>query len=390
MATIDKRGNMFRVRYDVYENGKRMQRNKSFPSSREAKEFAAKVEHEIDTGLYSYARKVTLAAVLKEWLEVYCVHLRPNSLADMETAINTHIIPYIGNVPLEHVTTGLIQRLYNDMMKREWRPAIYKEVNGLKVEVSPAKTYSAKTVRNVHSALKQALDQAVRTNLISRNPCDYVQLPKKESIDYVIPKPEQLASLLKALADYDTYYPILICAVLGCRRGEALGLQWQDIDFEHNTVSIRRAYIYNSLTHRNEIGELKTKNSKRVLPLHELLKAELLKLKKKDEAICKELGMDTPYLCINEAGQLLTPNTCSHHFHMAAKAVGLEGMRLHDLRHTVVTYMLDAGENPRTVQEFVGHSDPGFMLRQYAHVLDKSKKEASDALMRNLFANGIG
>ena len=204
MATIDKRGNMFRVRYDVYENGKRIQRNKSFPSSRETKEFAAKVEHEIDTGLYSYARKVTLAAVLKEWLEVYCVHLRPNSLADMETAINTHIIPYIGNVPLEHVTTGLIQRLYNDMMKREWRPAIYKEVNGLKVEVSPAKTYSAKTVRNVHSALKQALDQAVRTNLISRNPCDYVQLPKKESIDYVIPKPEQLASLLKALADYDT------------------------------------------------------------------------------------------------------------------------------------------------------------------------------------------
>ena len=78
--------NRFRVRYDVYENGKRIQRNKSFPSSREAKEFAAKVEHEIDTGLYSYARKVTLAAVLKEWLEVYCVHLRPNSLADMETA----------------------------------------------------------------------------------------------------------------------------------------------------------------------------------------------------------------------------------------------------------------------------------------------------------------
>ena len=50
-------------------------------------------------------------------------------------------------------------------------------------------------------------------------------------------------------------------------------------------------------------------------------------------------------------------------------------MRLHDLRHTVVTYMLDAGESPRTVQEFVGHADPGFMLRQYAHVLEKSKKQ---------------
>ena len=88
-------------------------------------------------------------------------------------------------------------------------------------------------------------------------------------------------------------------------------------------------------------------------------------------------------------GQILTPNLCSHHFHYAAEKIGLTGMRLHDLRHTVVTYMLDAGENPRTVQEFVGHADPGFMLRQYAHVLEKSKKQASDALMRNLFRQNV-
>ena len=193
----------------------------------------------------SYTKGRTLADVLNEWLEVYCIHLRPNALADMKTAVQIHIVPHIGNVPLENVTTGMIQRLYNDMMKRVWKPAVYKEINGLKVEVSPAKTYSAKTVRNVHSALKQALDQAVRTNLIAKNPCDYVQLPKKESIEYVIPTSEQLGTLLKALEKYDTYYAILTCAVLGCRRGEALGLQWQDIDFMQNTVSLKRAYIYN-------------------------------------------------------------------------------------------------------------------------------------------------
>lgn len=228
------------------------------------------------------------------------------------------IIPYIGSVPLESVTTGMIQKLYNDMMKREWRPAVYKKVNGMEVEVSPAKTYSAKTVRNVHSALKQALDQAVRTNLIYRNPCDYVQLPKKENIDYVIPTPEQLKSLLKALSEHAAYYPILICAVLGCRRGEALGLQWQDIDFKQNTIQFRRAYIYNSLKKCNEIGELKTKNSRRILPLPEMLKTELLKLKERNVGICKMLGVEIPYLCINNAGQMLTPNLCSHHFHYAA------------------------------------------------------------------------
>ena len=181
------------------------------------------------------------------------------------------------------------------------------------------------------------------------------------------------------------YSPILICAVLGCRRGEALGLQWQDIDCKQGTINIRRAYIYNSLTQRNEIGDLKTKTSKRTLPLPEMLKNELLKLKNRDQEICSSLGVEIPYLCINETGQILTPNVCSHHFHQAAVKIGLKGMRLHDLRHTVVTYMLDAGENIRTVQEFVGHSDPGFMLRQYAHVLEKSKKQASDRLMQSLF-----
>lgn len=389
MATVDKRGKKYRVRYAVYENGKRIQRNKSFSTAREAKEYAAKVEHEIDTGQYSYTKGRTLADVLNEWLEVYCVHLRPNALADMKTAVRVHLIPHLGNVPLESVTTGMIQKFYNDMMKTEWKPAVYKEVKGLQVLVSPAKTYSAKTVHNVHSALKQALDQAVRTNLIPRNPCAYVRLPKKESIDYVIPSPEQLSALLKELTGHPTYYPILICAMLGCRRGEALGLQWQDIDLKENTIHIRRAFIYNSLTQKNEIGELKTKNSKRVLPLPEMLKAELLKLKERNAKICDYFGVEVPYLCINDAGQMLTPNLCSHHFQQAAKKVGLKGMRLHDLRHTVVTYMLDAGENPKTVQEFVGHADPGFMLRQYAHVLEQSKKRASDTLMRTLFRQNM-
>ena len=74
MAWIEKRGKGYRVKYGVYENGVRIQRSKSFPSAKEAKEFASKVEYEIDTGQYSYTKGRTLADVLNEWLEVYCVH----------------------------------------------------------------------------------------------------------------------------------------------------------------------------------------------------------------------------------------------------------------------------------------------------------------------------
>ena len=127
MATVDKRGKRYRVRYAIYENGKRIQRNKSFPTAREAKEFAAKVEYDIDTGQYAYTKGKTLADVLNEWLEVYCTHLRPNAIADMEKAVRVHLIPFLGKVPLENVTTGMIQKLYNEMMKTEWKPKKSKD-----------------------------------------------------------------------------------------------------------------------------------------------------------------------------------------------------------------------------------------------------------------------
>ena len=129
----------------------------------------------------------------------------------------------------------------------------------------------------MEKGIKQALNQAARTNLILILAI-IRSFRKKQSIDYVIPTPEQLDNLLQELSNHEAYYPILICAVLGCRRGEALGLQWRDIDFEQNTISIRWAYIYHSMTHR-KIGELKTKNSRRTLSLPEALKAELLKRK---------------------------------------------------------------------------------------------------------------
>ena len=128
MARIEKRKDSYRVRYGVYENGTRIQRSRTFETAKEAREFAAKVEYEIDTGQYSYTKGRTLGDVLNEWLEVYCVHLRPNSLADMEKAIKVHIIPFIGKVPLENVTTGMIQKLYNNMMKTEWKWILHLQV----------------------------------------------------------------------------------------------------------------------------------------------------------------------------------------------------------------------------------------------------------------------
>lgn len=385
MATIEKRGDKYRVRYAVYEDGKRIQRNKSFAKSKDAKDFAAKVQHKINTGNYAYARGVTFGEYLRDWMDTYCQHLRPNALADIKVSIDKHIIPALGNTPLDRLTTTAIQKFYNKLLETEYRKAVYEQRGGVSVLVRPAQTYSPKTVRNIHGALHKALQQAVITNLIARNPSDYVHLPKKEQKDYVIPTPEQFKVLLRELAKRPEYPVVLTCSILGCRRGEALGLYWTDIDFQNDTVSFKRAYIMNSLTREAEIGPLKTKNSKRTVPLPDILKAELLSLKEERAALVAQWGMDTPFVFVNAVGQPFRPDSCSRTFRETIRKVGLDGMRLHDLRHTFITYLLEAGENPKTSQEFVGHADAGFMLKQYAHVVEGSKKKAGEKIVEKLF-----
>jgi len=241
----------------------------------------------------------------------------------------------------------------------------------------------------LHHLLHLALDQARREGLISKNPADDVKLPPARPKDYTIPTPWQMKRLLEELSSADSFLAILTCAVMGCRRGEALGLYWSDIDFESSTIDFKRALVINNLAKTVDIGELKTKNSRRKLPMPDMLRAELLKVKQaKEQAACgvgKHVVL-SPFVFTTIQSKPFRPDSISQAFKRAAVDVGLPDMRLHDLRHTAITYMLEAGENPKTVSEFVGHASANFTLNQYAHVLDPSKKKASDALVKSLFS----
>jgi len=194
---------------------------------------------------------------------------------------------------------------------------------------------------------------------------------------------------LDELSGADSFLAILTCAVLVCRRGESLGLYWSDINFESSTIDFKRALVINNLTNTVEIGELKTKNSRRILPMPDMLRAGLLKVKQEKEKAARGAGkhiVSSPFVFTTIQGKPFRPDSISQAFKRAAVKVGLPDMRLHDLRHTAITYMLEAGENPKTVSEFAGHATANFTMNQYAHVLEPSKKKASDALMKTLFS----
>ena len=394
MATIEKYKTdsgaaRWAVRYDVYENGKRKQKKRAFKTSKEASAFRAKVEHAIHTGMYADARGLTVGEYLDLWVNTYAATVRPNSEKNYRDNLD-HVKRYIGNTPLENLSTLAIQKMYGDILQEEYSPAKYADRDGLRVLVRPAKTYSAKTVKNIHAVLHLALDQARREGLLARNPSEDVKLPSVPTRDRIIPTPEQMRALLDALQETECFPAVLTCAVLGCRRGEALGLYWSDIDFAASTVELKRALVVNSLTNTVEVGELKTKNSRRVLPLPAVLGDLLRDMQRERAQAAREAGahvVQSPFVFTTAAGKPFRPDSISQAFKRAAARVGLADMRLHDLRHTAITYMLEAGANPRTVSEFAGHSTPGFTMTQYAHVLDQSKKNASDALMKKLFSN---
>lgn len=382
MATIDRRDDKYRVRYSVYENGQRKQRNKTFDKARDAKAFAAEIEHAIQTGSYSYSGKLTLAEYLREYFDVYCSHMRPNTLTASRNYMEQHIIPHIGNIQLKALTTLQIQKVYNTIVETAYSPAKYKDINGLQELVSPAKYYSPKTVQNINGVLSTALKKAVKTNLITKNPCDNVTLPKSTTIEYVIPNKEELKAILSSIQKTRFYEAILTTAMLGIRRSEVLGLYWSDISFEDKTVSIRRSLILNEATHTLEVSELKTAASRRTLPLPEALIKVLQDLKEKQTQL--HIDIRSPFVFTTEAGTPIRPASLTKCFKSAAAEAGLPKMRLHDLRHTVVTYLLEAGQSPKTVQEFVGHTDARFTLKQYAHVMEESKRQSSK-VMNNLF-----
>lgn len=398
MASIEKykteQGQQrWRVRADYYDmGGKRQQIKRVFKTAKDANAFAAKVENEKNTGMFAYSKGLTLGAYIDKWLETSTVNVRPSTLASYRDNVRKHIQPLLGGALLERLTAEDIRVAYKTLSETEYCPAKYKTVKkdgaALRVLVTPAKTYSPKTIKNIHNVLHMCLEQAVEDKLIPRNPADYVKLPQVHRKEFVIPEPSQMHTLMDALKETEVYPVILTCAMLGCRRGEALGLYWSDINFTDDTITLRRAYIMNHIKKQPEVGELKTETSRRVLPLPQTLKTELLKIKEEREAAAIEAGthvVSSPFVFVNAEGQPFRPDSVSRAFKRAAARIGLPNMRLHDCRHTVVTYLLENGENPRSVSEFVGHSTPGFTLTQYAHVLAGSKKRASETIENALF-----
>ena len=276
--------------------------------------------------------------------------------------IDNHINPNIGDIPLEKITSLELQKLYKKLLTKG-------RVDRLEAKGQP-KGLSAKTVRNIHQILSSALKLAQEQRILHTNPAEGCALPKVEHREIKTLPVEQFQSFLREARESGVFELYYLELATGLRRGELLGLKWEDIDLERGDLRVRR-----QISRINgEVVEapLKTKNAYRTLPLAEDTVSVLLEQKKK-------VG-SSPWVFPSPNGGPISPDSVLHMLHRVLKRAGLPKVRFHDLRHTFATLALQNGVDIKTVSGMLGHFSAGFTLDTYAHVTSAAQRQAAQTM----------
>ena len=254
------------------------------------------------------------------------------------------------------------------------------------------KTVSPGTVIHYHANIHKALKYAVKMDLIPFNPADKVERPKKHRYIADYYRQEELERLLEASKDHPYSLLIQMTAFYGLRRSEALGLKWDAIDFERDTITIKHIVTNAKIDGKCEIvcaDRAKTKSSLRSLPLVSNIREKLLALReqqKENRRLCGRSYIKEylEYVCVNEIGDLIKPHYVTESFPKLLKAKGMRQIRYHDLRHSCASLLLANGVPMKQIQEWLGHSDFSTTANIYAHLDYSSKLTSADAMLNDL------
>ena len=311
---------------------------------------------------FTKSGKYTVGTWMDEWFEnVAKIKVRPSSHQTYRGYIDNHIKPNIGSIPLEKLTTMDLQKLYRTLLTKG-------RVERIEAENQPS-GLSAKTVRNINQVISSALDLAVAQKIIPINPTDACELPKVEHREMQTIPEEQLQAFLaeaKATGVYEMYY---IELATGLRRGELLGLKWQDIDWKNGIIKVRRqiARVDGQIVE----APLKTKNSYRTVTIS----PQAIEVLKQQRAKTHD-----QYVFPSPNGGPISPDSVNNMLKRVLARAGIPKVRFHDLRHTFATIALQNGVDIKTVSGMLGHFSAGFTLDTYAHVTTSAQKEAAQTM----------
>ncbi len=337
-------------------------------TKRDAQRELTRLLHETNTGSYVEPTRMTVADFLNRWLADYAKpKVSSKTYERYREMINGHILPELGSYLLPKLAPLHIQSFYSRALsggRKDGRGGL-----------------SSQTVVHLHRVLHKALAQAVKWQLLSRNPTDAVEAPRVERREMRALDEDETVILLNLLGKSRLYMPTMLAVTTGLRRGEILGLRWSKVDLRAGTIT-----VVESLEQTMEglrFKSPKTQCSRRSIALPAITVETLRshRAAQAEERLALGPGWDEHGLvCPRPGGAPWPPDAFSTAFAAFVRRSGMPPFRFHDLRHTHASHLLKAGVHPKIVSERLGHSAIGITLDTYSHVLPGMQQAAAELL----------
>lgn len=339
-------------------------------TKREAEKKAAEITHQRACGNYIEPSKITTGEWLDRWMAVYIKQSSRKKLRTIETyegVVRCHLKPKLGAIPLQKLRSSDIQQYYNNS------------------------ELSQSTLEQHQAILFQALKVAViNEKIIPSNPAEFVpEKPKAgPAKEHIIWTPEETQAFLKAARQKSIHSAALWTTImeLGLRKGEALGLQWSDINFTTRQIHIQRTLSKPGV---NFVLNPPKSGRSRVICMSEHLAKLLQQHQKAQDGYKNELDggySDFGFVFAKDTGYPLQANNIGQReFAELIETADIRHCRIHDLRHWSATHLINSGQPIKVAQQRLGHAEIGTTMDIYAHLLPDVEKAAAD-LMGNLLS----
>src|SRR5579883_1034929 len=346
--------------------GQRRQRKQVCRTKTEAKKFLETKQRELAQGIVIESSNMTVGELLRDWLQSHGHDIRPTTLADYEHRINLRIIPALGTVPLQKLTPAHVQQFIDSKRKAG---------------------VGTRTLQLCHLHLSQALKRAVSLDLVPRNVAEVVKRPTHRIRDMKAWDVDEARTFL-SVAHRSTRGPIwLLALATGMRRGELLGLRWQDVDFENNTVRVQQsAVVVRGVT---VLAKPKTSHPLRTIPVPSAVMAALRQHKAHQNERRLAVGsrwVDTGLVFTSDIGTVIDGNGLKNDFNALVALAGVRRCRIHDLRHAHASLMIADGVHIKALSERLGHRDVATTLNTYTHAFKEQHQEIADKVGALLFS----
>jgi integrase len=376
-----------RIAATDHHTGKR--RNITIGTYRTKKE-ADKAERDAllqqDRGTLADPSKITVGDLLDAWLVHKAASISPNTHKDYEIAVRRHLKPAFGSVKAQRLTAAAVQTQYG-----AWHTG----------------SMSARMVHRCHVVLSQALAQAATFGTVTRNVCDDVKPPRIERSKPAVWNPQEATAFLHAAMnrpvlarggdtgrvrpdDLSPLWHLLLLEAM--RRGEALGLRWQDVNWERGTVHIVQTVVADKNDKGRAVIQPRAKTasgSRSVRMTAETL--AVLREHRDGQALARRAAGDAwqanDLIVCTATGTPINPNNVTRSYKRLVMLAGVADITVHGLRHTAATLLLRAGVPAKIVSERLGHANIAITLDTYSHVLPDMQDIAAEAMSTLLKTN---